>query len=109
MAKIFLVDDEPNIIKVLSQILQDEEHIIFSASNGTEALEFLKKNEPDLIFLDVWLPDADGLQLLETIKKEKPLPRSRNWKRALGKQKQLLFYRSKTEHRPGLSDPKYVE
>ncbi|HOA07272.1 MAG TPA: sigma-54 dependent transcriptional regulator [Spirochaetota bacterium] len=72
MAKIFLVDDEPNIIKVLSQILQDEEHIIFSASNGTEALEFLKKNEPDLIFLDVWLPDADGLQLLETIKKEKP-------------------------------------
>jgi CheY-like chemotaxis protein len=35
MAKIFLVDDEPNIIKVLSQILQDEEHIIFSASNGT--------------------------------------------------------------------------
>jgi len=72
MAKIFLVDDEPNIIKVLSQILQDEEHIIFSASNGTEALDFLKKNEPDLIFLDVWLPDADGLQLLETIKKEKP-------------------------------------
>ncbi|MBP7901242.1 MAG: sigma-54-dependent Fis family transcriptional regulator [Spirochaetes bacterium] len=72
MAKIFLVDDEPNIIKVLSQILQDEDHIIYSASNGAEALDFLKKNEPDLIFLDVWLPDADGLQLLESIKKDKP-------------------------------------
>ena len=72
MAKILIVDDEPNIIKVLAQILQDEDHIVYSAASGSEALEFLKKNEPDLIFLDVWHPDADGLNLLEQIKKQYP-------------------------------------
>jgi len=72
MARILIVDDEENIINSMSPILEDEGHIVFSGKTGEEALSFLKKNEVDLIILDVWLPDADGIELLESIKKMYP-------------------------------------
>ncbi len=72
MARILIVDDEENIINSMTPILQDEGHVVFSGKNGEEALSFLKKNEVDLIILDVWLPDADGIELLEKIKKMYP-------------------------------------
>ncbi|MBN2039121.1 MAG: sigma-54-dependent Fis family transcriptional regulator [Spirochaetes bacterium] len=72
MAKILLVDDESNIIKTLSAILQDEGHIISSCSNGGDALDFINKNEIDLMFLDVWLPDIDGIEVLTKIKASHP-------------------------------------
>lgn len=68
MAKILVVDDEINIIKTLSSILQDEDHIVYSSRNGEGALEFLRMNDVDLAILDVWLPDVDGIDLLERIK-----------------------------------------
>ncbi len=72
MAKILIVDDEPNIIKTLSSILEDENHRVFSALNGEEALQIFKGKEVDLVILDVWLPDADGNDLLGKIKKLRP-------------------------------------
>ncbi len=72
MARILIVDDEENIINSMTPILQDEGHVVFSGKNGEEALSFLKKSEVDLIILDVWLPDADGIELLERIKKLYP-------------------------------------
>ncbi len=72
MAKILIVDDEPNIIKTLSSILEDENHRVFSALNGEEALQIFRGKEVDLVILDVWLPDADGNDLLEKIKKLRP-------------------------------------
>ncbi len=68
MAKILIVDDESNILSTISSILQDENHTVFTAAAGTAALEFLKNNNMDLVILDVWLPDFDGLELLEKIK-----------------------------------------
>ncbi|OHD67520.1 MAG: Fis family transcriptional regulator [Spirochaetes bacterium RBG_16_49_21] len=68
MAKILIVDDEINIIKTLSSILTDEEHIVYSSKNGEEAREFLRTNDVDMAILDVWLPDVDGIDLLEQIK-----------------------------------------
>jgi two-component system, NtrC family, nitrogen regulation response regulator NtrX len=68
MAKILVVDDEINIIKTLSSILQDEDHIVYSSRNGEGAIEFLRMNDVDLAILDVWLPDVDGIDLLERIK-----------------------------------------
>ncbi|MBN1532940.1 MAG: sigma-54-dependent Fis family transcriptional regulator [Spirochaetes bacterium] len=68
MARILLVDDEVNIIKTISSILQDEGHVVFSSGRGGEALEFLRKNEVDLALLDIWLPDYNGIDLLEQIK-----------------------------------------
>ena len=70
MAKILIVDDEPNIIKVLSGILQDENHIVYPADNADEAIQFLSTNDIDIAFFDVWLPDMDGLKLLEKIKSD---------------------------------------
>ncbi|MBP7586193.1 MAG: sigma-54-dependent Fis family transcriptional regulator [Spirochaetes bacterium] len=72
MAKILIVDDEKNIIKTVSAILQDEDHIVYSAGSGEEALAFLRKNDVDLIILDVWLPDIDGVEILERVKKTSP-------------------------------------
>jgi two-component system nitrogen regulation response regulator NtrX len=68
MAKILIVDDEENIISSMTDILQDEGHILFSGKTGEDALTFLSRNEVDLLILDVWLPDADGIDLLERIK-----------------------------------------
>lgn len=72
MAKILIVDDEKNIITTISAILQDEDHIVYSAPSGEEALSFLRKNDVDLIILDVWLPDIDGVEILERVKKTNP-------------------------------------
>ncbi len=68
MARILIVDDEENIISTITHILQDEGHVVFPALNGADALNFLTKNEVELIILDVWLPDMDGLDLLEKIR-----------------------------------------
>ncbi|HPS57232.1 MAG TPA: sigma-54 dependent transcriptional regulator [Spirochaetota bacterium] len=72
MAAILIVDDEPNIINSITHILQDEEHTVFSAANGEDAMTLLKKHNPDLVILDVWLPDLDGIDLLGSMKKIKP-------------------------------------
>ncbi len=72
MARILVIDDEVYIIKTLASILQDEGHLVFPAETGEGAMKFLASNEVDLIVLDVWLPDADGLELLERIKKIYP-------------------------------------
>src|SRR5208337_1966027 len=68
MAKILIVDDEINIIKTLSSILQDEDHLVNSFRNGAESMDFLRINEVDLAILDVWLPDVDGIDMLEQVK-----------------------------------------
>ncbi|PKL38028.1 MAG: Fis family transcriptional regulator [Spirochaetae bacterium HGW-Spirochaetae-1] len=72
MARILIVDDEKNIITTISSILQDEGHTVYSSENSGDAVKFLGSNEVDLIILDVWLPDADGMNLLESAKKLYP-------------------------------------
>lgn len=68
MGRILVIDDESNIITVLSDILRDEGHEVFAEPNGKGALAFLSKHEVDLIFLDVWLPDMDGLEIIGKIR-----------------------------------------
>jgi len=72
MAEILIVDDEPNIINSITHILQDEGHDVFSAENGEEAVALIKKHNPDVVILDVWLPDMDGIDLLGRMKKTWP-------------------------------------
>lgn len=72
MARVLVVDDEKNILKILSQILQDDEHIVYEATSGTEALECITRNDIDFAIVDLWLPDIDGIDLLQQIKKTFP-------------------------------------
>jgi len=69
---ILIIDDEPDIRQSMSDIFSDEGYNVITAEDGNEALSQLEKETPDLIFLDIWLPDSDGLKLLPGLKKEHP-------------------------------------
>jgi len=65
---ILLVDDEPSIVNSLRGSLEDEGHIVLTASDGDRALEIVKSHPVDIIFLDIWLPGIDGIQTLKAVK-----------------------------------------
>jgi len=66
--KIMIVDDEESILKALSGALQDEGYICLLARNGKEALDLFQKERPEVVLLDIWMPDMDGLEVLKRIK-----------------------------------------
>ena len=66
--KILIVDDEPDIIEFLSYNLKKEGFKVYSANNGTEAIEVATKKLPHLIILDVMMPGIDGLETCERIR-----------------------------------------
>ncbi len=68
MKKILIVDDEPNIVMSLEYLLRRKSFDVFIARNGTEALESLGKSKPDLVLLDIMMPDVDGYEICEYIK-----------------------------------------
>jgi two-component system nitrogen regulation response regulator NtrX len=65
MAQILVVDDEVGIRELLSEILSDEGHTVLLAENATRARELRAHERPDLVLLDIWMPDADGITLLK--------------------------------------------
>ena len=67
--KILLVDDEPDILEFLSYNLKKEGFIVFTASNGTDAIVLAKKEIPQLIVLDVMMPEMDGMEVCRELKK----------------------------------------
>lgn len=71
--KILLVDDEPDIIEFLSYNLEKEGFTVFSANSGVEALKQATKHKPDLIVLDVMMPEMDGIETCMEIRKNKNL------------------------------------
>jgi DNA-binding NtrC family response regulator len=65
MANILVVDDEMGIRELLSEILGDEGHVVTTAENAQQAREFRAQSTPDLVLLDIWMPDTDGVTLLK--------------------------------------------
>ncbi|MDZ4340031.1 MAG: sigma-54 dependent transcriptional regulator, partial [candidate division NC10 bacterium] len=65
---ILVIDDEPNILKVIEDILTDEGYRVRTAHSGEVALAEVKRTPPDLVILDIWLPGMDGLQVLDLLK-----------------------------------------
>ena len=65
MATILVVDDEMGIRELLSEILSDEGHVVEVAENAQEARAFRAAHTPDLVLLDIWMPDTDGVTLLK--------------------------------------------
>lgn len=66
--KILLVDDEPDILEFLSYNLKKEGYNVSTANNGKEAITVAKKENPDLIILDVMMPDMDGIETCREIR-----------------------------------------
>lgn len=67
--KILLVDDEPDILEIVGYNLAQEDYQIFTATNGKEAIAMAKKVIPDLIIMDVMMPEMDGMEACENIRK----------------------------------------
>jgi len=65
VSHILVIDDEPDIRGLVKEILEDEHYLVTVAANGEEARQARKERRPDLILLDVWMPDVDGITLLK--------------------------------------------
>lgn len=71
--KILLVDDEPDILEIVGYNLSNEGYQIITAENGLEAVKKAKKESPHLIILDVMMPEMDGIEACEIIRKNPDL------------------------------------
>jgi len=63
-AQILVVDDEPDIRQLVQEILEDEGYSVQIAKDGESARHFYSQQQPDLVLLDIWMPDIDGISLL---------------------------------------------
>ena len=76
MRKILLVDDHPDILRLLEMSLKSEGYTIFTAANGRDGLEATRRERPDLVILDVKMPELDGYRVLSRIKSDPDLCRT---------------------------------
>jgi DNA-binding response OmpR family regulator len=70
--KILVVDDDLSILRLYKEELEEEGYTVVTASTGVEALEQFEKEAPDLVTLDIQLPDVDGIKLLRQMKEKRP-------------------------------------
>ncbi len=71
---ILVVDDEPDIRETVRDILEDEGYAVTNAENGEAARHALRERRPDLMLLDIWMPDLDGISLLKEWDEDEGLP-----------------------------------
>jgi two-component system response regulator ResD len=74
VAKVLIVDDEPNIREVVGLYLRRDGHTIVSATDGEEALEAFRESEPDLVVLDLMLPKMSGLEVCRRMRADRRVP-----------------------------------
>lgn len=68
--KILLVDDEPDILEIVGYNLKNEGYKVYTSTNGIEAVKSAKKIMPDLILLDIMMPEMDGIEACEIIRND---------------------------------------
>jgi twitching motility two-component system response regulator PilH len=71
MARVLIVDDSPSQLLVLKRIVENLGHEVISAEDGQQGVEMAKKHIPDLILMDVVMPNLNGFQATRTISREK--------------------------------------
>jgi DNA-binding response OmpR family regulator len=74
LSKILVVDDDKNLLEVIKYNLVNEGYSVVIAENGTQAVEKARQEKPDLIILDVMLPEIDGLEVCWILRKEMSIP-----------------------------------
>ena len=72
MATILVIDDDPQICDVLEQVLQNEGHQVRSALNGEEGIRSYRQQLPDLVLLDILMPEKEGLETILDLRREFP-------------------------------------
>ncbi|HEB01762.1 MAG TPA: response regulator [Nitrospirae bacterium] len=70
--KILVVDDDAHILKLYKLELEEDGYEVITAANGQEAMELFESEEPNLVTLDILMPDIDGISLLRQMKEKKP-------------------------------------
>jgi len=70
--KILVVDDDLHIQRLYKEEFEDEGYEVVVASNGKEAMEMFEKENPDIVTLDILLPDIDGIRILRQMKEKNP-------------------------------------
>ncbi|RZJ72751.1 response regulator [Flavobacterium sp.] len=73
MKKILIADDEPNIIMSLEYTFRKQQYQVFIARDGREALEIAKQEIPDLLILDIMMPNLDGYSVIEKVRQTENL------------------------------------
>lgn len=75
MIKFLVVDDEKGVVAELKELLEMRDYKVYSATSGEEALSIMKKENPNIVVLDILMPGMDGIEVLRQIKKTHPKTR----------------------------------
>jgi DNA-binding response OmpR family regulator len=70
--KLLIVDDDTNIQRLYKEELEEEGYNVVIAGTGKEALEMFERENPDIVTLDILMPDIDGISLLRKMKEQRP-------------------------------------
>lgn len=73
MKKVLIVDDEVDVVEVVTVLLEHEGYQIMKAYDGKEALEIVDKETPDLIILDIMMPEIDGVEVCRRLRQREEL------------------------------------
>lgn len=68
--RLFVIDDEPDMVKIATDLLESDDYVVGSSLHPVEGLKKIRQNPPDLLLLDLRLPDIDGLSVLREIRKD---------------------------------------
>jgi CheY-like chemotaxis protein len=71
--KVLIVDDEPDAIDFTQEIVEGEGHTVVTASDGSKGLAAMRRENPDLVILDVQMPDMDGFEVFQQMKRDDAL------------------------------------
>ena len=70
--KILIVDDDVDALELMEELFESKGYDPFTATNGIEALNLVRDEDPDMVISDIRMPDMDGMQLLEELSKRHP-------------------------------------
>ncbi len=72
MARILVVDDDPAICRTVERVLARDSHVVEAYSDAREALDAIRRERPDLVITDVYMPEMDGIEFLLSLREAEP-------------------------------------